>query len=231
METVQQTTRKLAALAAVILLCAVAPQHWSDRSAPARPGSTSRGVSPESLLPFSLGKFHVVNRWTFPKKGNPAEIGAIYQDAEARHIAQVSIHFGPHDGLRCYLARGIPVRRQSLESLSAADSIADFNIAYLIDESLTGAGRATLLMATTTCTAGGCSESSVPRTGGLRLIWPSLTVESGKFLEQAAVPLSVTLQSQEYPADGWDEKHALEQLRELISNFRLLPLRDVYVPN
>jgi hypothetical protein len=176
-------------------------------------------------------KFHLVNRWTFPEKGNPAEIGAIYQDAEARHLAQISIHFGPHDGLICYLARGIPLRRQFLQSLAAADSIADFNIAFLIDESLAGAGQATLLMATTTCTAGGCSESSMPRTGGLRLIWPPFTRENGQFLEQAAVPLSVTLQSREYQADGCDEKHALQQLRELLSNFRLLPLRDVYAPN
>ena len=230
METLRQTTRKLAAFAAVILLCGAAPHYWWDRSEPSRsrPGLGGE-VLQESLLPFSIGKFEVADRWTFPENGTVTDIGAIYQDAEDKRVAQMSIHLGPHDGLRCYIARGVPVQiqKQFQESIAAADSVADFNIAILGDESLTADGKTLLLTATTECTATGCVAAPRLRTGGLRVAWPGSMRENRQFLDQPVESLSVTLQTRVRPENGGDEKQASDELRELISNFRFLPLRKL----
>ena len=115
----------------------------------------------------------------------------MYQNDEGNVVAQIALRTnapGTHNGLKCYLARGLPLQRQFLEHVAAADSAGDFNIAFVGDESLTGTGE--------------------------------------KYL-----PLSVILQSTERSSDKWNEEHALQQFRELMSNFKLLPLRNAYPPS
>jgi len=46
---------------------------------------------------------------------------------------------------------------QHTEQVQAADSVADFNLAFVKDQSITGTGEATLLIATTECTKEACS--------------------------------------------------------------------------
>ena len=95
METVQQTTRKLVAFSALVLLGAGFPHYSWDRPEPLHSRHASREGSPEYLLPSTIGEFHVVERRTFPQKGDLAEIGAIYQDTEGKYLAQIAIHVGP----------------------------------------------------------------------------------------------------------------------------------------
>jgi hypothetical protein len=229
METVKQRAQKFAAFSAVVLLGAAFPHYWWGQTVPVHPRHATGGVSPEDLLPLSIGEFHVVDRWTFPQKGDPAEIGAIYQDAAGKHLAQIAIHMGPHDGASCYIARGIPLQRQFEEQVAAADSVADFNISLLGDESMAGLGQRSLLMATSACTATGCAAAPRQRNDGLRIVFPKLAPGSDEFSDPRTLSLSIVLQSHEHSADGRDEQHAAEQFRALMTNFRLLPLRNFYV--
>jgi hypothetical protein len=234
METIQQTIRRLVALSAVVLLCAAVPRYRFDRSAPTiqKPHAAS-GVSVSSLLPSSIGEFRVVRRWRTQMGNNVAENGGMYQNQEGNVVAQIALltdFLGPHNGLKCYLARGLPLQRQSLERVAAADSASDFNIAFVSDESLTGAGEKYLLIATTECRAGGCTETPVERTNSLRVFWKWEDPDRPR-RESHVVPLSVILQSTEGSSDRWSQEHALQQFRELMSNFKLLPLRNANLPN
>jgi hypothetical protein len=231
METVKQRAQKLAAFSAVVLLGAAFPFYWWEKTVPVRPPHAISGVSPEDLLPFSIGEFHVVDRWTFPQKGDPAEIGAIYQDAAGKHLAQIAIHMDSHDGIECYIARGVPLQMDFEEQVVAADSVADFNISLLGDESMAGLGETNLLMASSDCTATGCARTPRQRNDGLRIVFPILAPDSEEFSDQRTLTLSITLQSHEHSADGRDEQHAVKQFRALMANFRLIPLRNFYVSN
>jgi hypothetical protein len=231
METVKQRAQKLAAFSAVVLLGAALPYYRWEQPVPVHPPHATSRVSPEDLLPFSIGEFHVVDRWTFPQKGGPVEIGAIYQDAAGKHLAQIAIHIGPHDGLRCYIARGVPLKGQFEEQVVAADSVADFNISLLGDESMAGVGQTNLLMASSDCAATGCAATPRQGNGGLRIVFPILAPESEEFSDQHTLSLFITLQSHEHSTDGWDEQHAVNQFGALMANFRLLPLRNLYVSN
>lgn len=231
METIQQTTRKLVAFSALVLLGAGFPHYSWDRPEPRHSHYASSESSSEYLLPSTIGEFHVVERRTFPKKGDLIQIGAIYQDTERKHLAQIAIHIGPHDGLWCYIARGVPLERELLEPATTADSVANFNIAFLRDESLTGSGRANLLMAFTDCMATGCTAPQTQTTSGLQVVLPTWARQDRRSLEQCTLPLSITLQSLSEPANKWSEQDALKQFRALIANFRLLPLRNFCASN
>jgi hypothetical protein len=231
METVKQRAQKLAAFSAVVLLGAAFPYYWWEQTVPVHPPHATSEKSLEHLLPFSIGEFHVVDRWTFPQKGDPVEIGAIYQDAAGKHLAQIAIHMGSHNGIECYIARGIPLQSQFEEQVIAADSVADFNVALLGDESMAGLGQTNLLMASSDCTATGCAGTPRQSNDGLRIVFPIVASESEEFPDQRTLALSITLQSHEHFADGRDEQHAVKQFRALMANFRLLPLRNFYVSN
>jgi len=234
METTQQTTRRLVALSAVVLLCAAVPHYRLDRPAPAiqMPHGAS-GVSGSSLLPSSIGKFRVVNRWRIPMRDNIVEEGGTYKNDEGNVVAQIALRTnnpGTHNGLRCYLARGLTLHRQFLERVASADSAGDFNISFVSDESLAGAGEKYLLIATTECRAGGCTETPLESTNRLQFLWKGDDPNPPTLDSQPVVPLSVLLQPPEGSSDGWTQEQALQQFRELMSNFKLLPLRNAYSP-
>lgn len=157
----------------------------------------------------------------------------MYQYAEGKLLAQIVLRtndFGGHNGLACYLVRGVSLQTQFLDRVRAADSVANFNIAFVKDESLAGAGHADLLIATTECRATGCTEIPVRMSNDFRIMWPNAIWHPENNIYQYVVPLSVTLQSLEYQ-DGWDQTQALAQFHELMTRFKLLPLRSFYSPN
>ena len=219
----------------MVLLCAAVPHYRWDRAAPTiQTPPASGGVSVSSLLPASIGKFRVVNRWRAQMTDNIVEEGGMYQNDEGNVVAQIALRTnapGTHNGLKCYLARGLPLQRQFLEHVAAADSASDFNIAFVGDESLTGAGEKYLLIATTECRAGGCTETPLERTNEFQVLWRRDDPNRPTLESHLAVPLSVILQSTERSSDKWNQDHALQQFRELMSNFKLLPLRNAYPPS
>lgn len=235
MET-SQTIRKLIAFSAVVLVGGAVPHYWWDRS-PHAEGMPhlAGGLSAEALLPPSIGKFHAVDRWRLPQDRGVIEEGATYQDSEGRVSAQVDLrtnNVGVHNGLACYMVRGMTLQRSLLERVTAADSMGDFNIAFVKDDSLEGTGQSDVLIATTQCTAAGCTELPLRMTNGIQLIWPdTLWQQPLRFWYEPLVPLSVKLQTRERSQDGWDQQQALKEFRELMANFKLLPLRNLYATN
>jgi hypothetical protein len=164
---------------------------------------------------------------------NIVEEGGIYQKDEGNVVAQIALLINSprtHNGLICYLARGLRLQRQFRERVASADSAADFNISFVSDESLAGAGEKYLLIATTECRAGGCTETPLESTNRLQFLWRGDDPTPPTLESQPVVPLSVLLQSPEGSSDRWSQEHALQQFRELISNFKLLPLRNAYSP-
>lgn len=162
---------------------------------------------------------------------NIVEEGGMYRNDEGSVVAQIALRTntpGTHNGLRCYLARGLTLQRQFLEQVAAADSAGDFNIAFVGDESLTGAGEKSLLIATTECRAGGCAETPLQSTNRFQLLWRRDDPNSPTLESQFVVPFSVILQSAEGSSGRWNQEYALQQFRELMSNFKLLPLRNAY---
>ena len=234
METTQQTTRRLVALSAVVLLCAAVPHYRLDRPAPTiQVRHAASGVSGSSLLPPSIGKFRVVNRWRTPMRDNIVEEGGIYKKDEENVVAQIALLTNSprtHNGLVCYLARGLTLQRQFLERVASADSAGDFNISFVSDESLAGAGEKYLLIATTECGAGGCTETPLESTNRLQFLWRGDDPNPPTLESQPVVPLSVLLQPPEGSSERWTQEQALQQFRELMSNFKLLPLRNAYSP-
>jgi hypothetical protein len=161
------------------------------------------------------------------------EEGGMYQNEEGSVVAQIALRtndHGTHNGLKCYLTRGLTLQRQFLEQVATADSAGDFNIAFVSDESLTGAGEKYLLIATTECRAGGCTETPLESTNRFQVLWRGDDPNRATHESQFVVPLSVILQSTEGSSERWSQEHALQQFRELMSNFKLLPLRNAYSP-
>jgi len=162
------------------------------------------------------------------------EEGAIYRDAIGKQMAQIALQLnrsGAHNGLACYLSHGIPLQKQHIEQVRASDSEADFNIAFVSDQSLTGAGQATLLIATTECMPGGCTEAPMKHSYGVSILRSEFDKNDRRFKNQLLVPLSITLQSLEPSGNALDQEHALRQFRELVSSFGLLPLRTAHSSN
>ena len=235
MET-SQSKHKFVAFSALVLLGGAIPHYWWDGPARAHgPVDVSSNVSAETLLPPSIGKFHAVDRWRLPQGRGVIEEGATYQDSEGKLTAQIDLrtnNVGVHNGLACYMVRGMTLQRSFLERVTAADSTGDFNIAFVKDDSFEGAGQSDLLIATTQCTAAGCTELPLRMTKGIQLVWPdALWQQPLRFWYQPLVPLSVKLQAGEHFQNGWDQQQALKEFRELMANFKLLPLRNLYASN
>ena len=224
MENLQKTIRKLVAFAALVVVLAGIPHFLLDRSPRV---IRTAGGSYEYLLPEEIGKFHVLNRWK-----NAIEQGAIYQDRNGKQIAQFAIMInapGRHDGLNCYLARGIPLQSLQSEHLQAADSTANFEVGFIGDQSLNGGlGHSVLFIASTQCDAEVCTQAPAPMSMGLQMTWlRPAKIHHDDAEQPRVVPVSITFQS--FDAEGADQ--ALLQFRELMSNFKLVPLRELSVVN
>jgi hypothetical protein len=230
MEESQQTIRKLVAFTALVLVLAGVPHFLLDRKAAIVPRPQQ---SYEYLLPAAIGKFHVVNRWRNVKESPVIEQGATYQDASGAQTAQfdIMIHDSrDHNGLLCYITRGMPLRGRRTEQVQAVDSTANFDVGFIGDQSLNGAGRSTLFIASTECAHGGCRQAPLPQQSstGPHIVWlPSAKAQRIRADAASFVPLSVTFQSFGNNGETQDQEQALLQFRELISNFKLAPLREL----
>jgi hypothetical protein len=230
MEQSQKASPKLVAFAALVLLCAGLPHFLLDRKAADRaPGQ----YSVEALLPPVVGSFQVVNREQ-GVLGRGIEHVAIYQDSARRRTAQFALitNYGIHNGVACYLARGMPVQWRRVEEMKSADSSATFEIVSLGDQSLKGGNRSALFIASTECTTVGCREIPLEIRSGLQLGWirKKLGTESIS-AQRRPVPLSITFQSTSVDGSVKTQEQALSEFRELISNFKLNPLRELSASN
>jgi len=234
MEQSQQATRKLVAFAAVVVLCAGAPHFLLDRRSLPHQESRSQQDSPETFLPAIIGDFHVVsrNRNILPRQ--EIEHVAIYQDRTGTQTAQfdVRVNSSAHNGLACYLMRGMTVQWKRTEEVQSADSIGSFEISSIADQSITGSGRSALFMASTECTPEHCSESPLKVENRPELVWSGSDSEAhGTPRSREVVPLSITFQSVGEGGNVQDQKQALSQFRKLISSFKLAPLRELSSKN
>ncbi|WP_158747920.1 hypothetical protein [Acidobacterium sp. S8] len=217
-----QTIRKLVPFATLVVVLAGVPHFLLDRKP--RVNQTA-GRSYEYLLPEEIGQFHVLNRWK-----NAIEQGAIYQDRNAKQVVQFDIRInspGSHDGLSCYLARGMSLQSLQFEHLQTADSTANFEVDFIGDQSLNGLGHSVLFIALTQCDAEVCTQVPAPLSTGLQVTWLRPAKVENDVEDPRVVPLSITFQS--FDAEGPDQ--ALLQFRELMSNFKLVPLRELSVVN
>jgi hypothetical protein len=227
MEQPQKANLKLVAFAAVVLLCAGVPHFLFDRT---RPKISVGNYLPETLLPPTIGTFHVVSRKQVGGAGEVIEHVAIYQDPTGRQTAQfdLRINSASHNGVACYLARGMPVQWRRIEQLQSADSTAGFEIASIADQSLRGAAGSVLFIASTECMAEGCREIPLEIRTGPQLIWLRNNLETRSATPgKMPVPLSITFQSIGKDGNVQDQEQALSDFRKLVANFNLNPLREV----
>jgi hypothetical protein len=233
MEESQKTIRKLVAFATVVVLFAGVPHFLLDRNAVVAAQFPDRSY--EYLLPAEIGKFHVVNRWKSALQKPTFEQGAIYQDPTGKLTAQfaIMINFSrDHNGLVCYLAQGLPLRSQRIEQVQAADSSAIFDVGFIGDQSLSGAGHSTLFIASTECGTGGCREAPFLTRAAPQIVWSRPTKAQRDSTDQyRAIPLSITFQSIGGAGDVQDQERALLQFRDLVSKFKLVPLRELSAVN
>lgn len=227
MEYSQQTIRKLIAFAVAVGLLAGLPHFLFDRK---QETVKVWERSYEYLLPAEIGGFHVVNRWTNVQSHSVIEQGAIYQDSSGRKTAQFDIMVnasGSHNGLACYLARGMTLRERRIEQIQAADSSATFDVGFVGDQSIGGTGHSTLLIASTECGSKGCWRTP-DSSESAQIIWfqhPKAT--SDHTPHSTFVPISITFQSLNSDGKAQDRESALLEFRELVSNFRLVPLQEI----
>ena len=243
MEQSQKTIRRLVALAVLVLPLAGVPHFRLDRK-PIATGLPDRKPiaarlpdrSYEYLLPATIGKFHVVNRWRNVRPYQAIEQGATYQDSTGKQTAQFAIllnYFGDHNALGCYLTRGMALRENRTEQVQAADSPAKFDVGFFGDQSLNGAEHSTLFVASTECRAGGCLEApSAWSSDAPHVAW-SMSAKTQHERANPAMPisLSITFQSLGGVGETQDQQQALLQFRELVSNFKLIPLRELAAAN
>jgi len=189
----------------------------------------------EYLLPAELGKFHVVNRWKSALQKPIVEQGAIYQDLTGKLTAQfaIMINFsGDHNGLNCYLAHGMPLQSHRTERVQAADSSAIFDVGIMGDQSVIGAAHSTLFIASTECGTQGCRQPPFLANAAPRIVWsPPTNAQRDSADKSQSIPLSITFQSAGGTGDAQDQEQAMLQFRDLVSKFKLVPLRELSVVN
>ncbi len=229
----QQATRKLVAFTAVAVLCAGVPHFLLDRRSLPHHESHSQDYSPEAFLPAVIGDFHIVSRNRNTLSRQETEHVAIYQDRTGKQTAQfdVRVNSGAHDGLACYLSRGMAVQWRRIEEVKSADSLGSFEISSLVDQSITGSGRTVLLMASTECKPEGCSELPLKVQNRIQLVWSQSPGEAGAPQIANAVPLSIAFQSLLEDGKVQDQAQALSQFRKLILSYKLAPLRELSSAN
>ena len=234
MEESQRTIRKLLAFAAVVALLGGVPHFLLNRKQLAA-AKLIPDRSYEYLLPAELGKFHVVNRWKSALRKPIVEQGAIYQDPTGKLTAQVAILFnlsGDHNGLQCYLTQGLPLQSHRTEQVQAADSSAIFDVGFIGDQSLSGAGHSTLFIASTECGARGCRQPPFLASKAPRIVWlRPAKAQRDPADESRSIPLSITFQSVGGTGDAQDQEQAMLQFRDLVSKFKLVPLRELSAAN
>jgi hypothetical protein len=242
MEQSQKTIRRLVAFAVLVLPLAGVPHFRLDRKqiAARLPDRSIAAWLPdrsyEYLLPATMGKFHVVNRWRNLVPNQAIEQGATYQDSTGKQTAQFAIWLNfpkDHNALVCYLTRGMALRENRTEQVQAADSPAKFDVGFFGDQSLNGADHSTLFVASTVCRAEGCLEApSAWSSAAPHLAW-SMSAETQHERANLArsISLSITFQSLGSAGEMQDQQQAWLQFRELVSNFRLIPLRELAAAN
>ncbi|WP_158750607.1 hypothetical protein [Acidobacterium sp. S8] len=174
-----------------------------------------------------------MNRWINPQ-GSVVEQGAIYQDASGRQTAQfdIMINAGAHNGLACYLTRGMVLESRRAERVQAADSSAIFDVGFIGDQSLSGAGHSTLFIASTVCGAGGCGEAPLLIKDAPQIVWSrAAKAQREPAYQSRPIPLSITFQSVGGTGNAGDQEQAVLQFRDLISKFKLVPLRELSAAN
>ena len=232
MEQSQKTIRRLVAFAVLVLPLAGVPHFRLDRK-PIAARLPDRSY--EYLLPATIGKFHVVNRWRNVTPYQTIEQGATYQDSTGKQTAQFAIMLnypGDHNALSCYLTRGMALRENRTEQVQAADSPAKFDVGFFGDQSLNGAEHSTLFVASTECRAGGCLEPPSAWWSAPHVAWSmSAKTQHERANLAMPIPLSITFQSLGSAGETQDQQQALLQFRELVSNFKLIPLRELAAAN
>ena len=231
MEQSQKANLKLVAFTTLVLLCAGVPHFLFDRT---RPKNSTGHYSPESLLPPTIGTFHVVNRKQVGEAGDVIEHMAIYGDPTGRQTAQfdLRINSASHNGVACYLARGMPVQWRRIEQVQSADLSASFEIASIADQSLRGSAGSVLIIASTECTPEGCREIPLQIRTGPQLIWLRSNLQTQSVGPgEKPVPLSITFQSIGKDGNVQDQEEALSDFRKLVASFKLNPLREISASN
>jgi len=122
----------------------------------------------------------------------------------------------------------MPVQWRRIEQVQSADSSAGFEIASLADQSLRGADRSVLFIASTECTPEGCREIPLPIRTWPQLIWLRNNLETQSLSPgQKPVPLSITFQAIGKDGNVQDQEQALSDFRKLVASFKLNPLREI----
>jgi hypothetical protein len=231
MDKDQGTTRKVIVFAVAVILLAGVPHFLYDR-VPLKASPRKLDYSQVSLLPPAIGNFHAVNRWKNNDLPDGAiEQGAIYEDPTGTQTAQfdIMINLQNHDGLRCYITHGMSVQSHRTEVVQSADSKATFDIAFLGDRSIKGNAQTVLLIASTECGSKGCVRAAGPSstyTSGI--IWRPNSIQQTAITQ---VPLSITFETNSRDGGTADDVRAIQQFRQLISNFKLAPIQNLYPAN
>jgi len=216
MDKQSTTIAKIIAFAAVVLLCAGVPHFWHDRAQKA----PRILLDPRSanLLPDNVGSYSVRNRSNFIEFDSLEQV-AIYSDKSGAETVQADLRLNSgHNGLNCYIARGIPVVWSGLEEVQAADSTAIFDVKILKGASVVTGGYSMYLLAATQCNATKCTENLMPIEDriGIRLGAPAVV---GNGVE--AVPLSIVIESSSATAS---KDQLIRQLRVFMKDMPLVPL-------
>jgi len=236
MEQAQKDTRKLVAFGAVVLLCAGAPHFLLDRgfSWP-QYGTSTAHPAPGNLYPSSIGEFQLVNRWQRDLVRNVVEVGATYRDATSTRTAQfdTQLNAGFHNGAECYIARGMQLEWRRAELMTTADSTVTFEIISIVDESISGAGRSSVLIASAECMRDGCKARPLKiRTGPELALLNSHPVKANASDQPGHVSFSIIFQTSGNSGNNkQDEEEALMELRKLVAGFSLGPLRQLAADN
>jgi len=222
MEQTRATAYKLLALTVIVLSCAGAGHWLTDRQ---QRQTYLPERSYEYLLPSQIGGFHVISRWKDLLQKHAIKQYARYEDATRNQSAQIDILINnpEHDGVLCYVARGVSVNERRNEMVQGGDLSAAFDVAFIGDQSLTDGRRPTLLVASTECNSKGCVNPGFNTNNEPKLFWPhsptSSTVSEAQF-----VPVTITFQSLPDHGSVVGRDAILLQFREFVSNFRFLPL-------
>ncbi len=231
MEQSQKASLKLVAFAAVVLLCAGVPHFLFDRI---QLKNSTGSYLAETLLPPTIGTFHVVNRKQVGEAGDVIEHVAIYQDPTGRQTAQfdLRINSASHNGVACYLARGMPLQWRRIEQVQSADSSASFEIALPSGSVVAWRRPFCSLHSLYGVYAGRLPEIPLQIRTWPQLVWLRNSLETQSVTpSKKPVPLSITFQSISKDGNVQDQEQALSDFRKLVASFKLNPLREISAAN
>lgn len=218
-------TAKLIAFAIVVFGCAGVPHFLYDHAIAAP--VTSANLNSLHLLPASVGYYALRTRTSNAIAPNVIEQVAVFVNVSNHEIVQIStfLNGAPHDGIDCYLTRGIPVVWSGTEEVQARDSVAYFRVSVLKGNSIDAStDNSYFLIAAAECAPDGCSEEDVTQN------------QFGIFrkpvdnpLHRVTVPISIVLQPAGFERTSTvaAQKDALlRDLRQFMIDLPLHPLNE-----